>query len=167
VANEICPVYGPQITKKDRMLGDAMEMRVVRQAGIDVSVKDSFLLRNSWAIFFGLEDIYQVRKQVRKYADFPVPGSLRELWENMTKHGMTKGVFAPLFSLGIFDGALEYGKDPTLLRAVMMLDEDEEARRKAEEAVLEIMPKVKKAPEEKAFGALHVPVPAFAHGREG
>jgi len=152
VANEICPVYGPQITKKDRTLGDAMEMRVVRQAGIDVSVKDSFLLRNSWAIFFGLEDIYQVRKQVRKYADFPVPGSLRELWENMTKHGMTKGVFAPLFSLGIFDRALECGRDPTLLRAVMMLDEDEEARRKAEEAVLEIMPKVKKAPEEKLSG---------------
>jgi len=133
VTNEICPVYGPQITKKDRTLGDAMEMRVVRQAGIDVSVKDSFLLRNSWAIFFGLEDIYQVRKQVRKYADFPVPGSLKELWENMTKHGMTKGVFAPLFSLGIFDRALECGRDPTLLRAVMMLDEDEEARRKAEE----------------------------------
>jgi len=34
----------------------------------------------------------------------------------------------------------------------MMLDEDEEARRKAEEAVLEIMPKVKKAPEEKLSG---------------
>jgi len=34
----------------------------------------------------------------------------------------------------------------------MMLDEDEEARRKAEEAVLEIMPKIKKAPEEKLSG---------------
>ncbi len=152
IANEICPVYGPQITKKDKTLGDAMEMRIIRQAGIDVPEKDSFWLKNSWALFFGLEDIYQVRKQVRKFANFPVPNNLRELWELAVKYRMTKSVFAPLFCLGVFDKALECGRDTVLLRAVMMLNKDEEAYERAKEAVYEIMPRIKKSPEEKLSG---------------
>ena len=150
IANEFCPIYGPQATKKDKTLGDMMEMRVIRQAGIDVSEKDSFLLKNSWALFLGLEDIYQVRKQVRKFSDFPLPESLRQLWELAVKHGMTKSILAPLFSLGVFDRALEGYGDPYLLRAVMMTDEEigEELR----EAVKAVTPRSKKPPEERLVG---------------
>lgn len=150
IANEFCPIYGPQATRKDKTLGDLMEMRVVRQAGIDVSEKDSFLLKNSWALFLGLEDIYQVRKQVRKFSDFPLPESLKQLWELAVKHGMTKSILAPLFSLGVFDRALEGYGDPYLLRAVMMTDEEigEELR----EAVKAVMPRSKKPPEERLVG---------------
>jgi DNA polymerase-3 subunit alpha len=153
VVNELCPIFGPRLTKKDKTLGDAMGMRVLRQAGIDVSEKDSFLLKNSWAILFGLKDIYQVKNQVEKYADFPAPETLKELWESSVKHNMTKSIFAPLFSLGVFDETLASYGDPVLIRAVMMLDEGKgEIYEKIKQAVLEIMPRIRKTPEEKLAG---------------
>lgn len=152
VVNELCPVFGPRLTVKDETLGDAMDMRVLRSCGIDISEKDSFLLKNSWAILFGLKDIYQVRNKVSQFADFPAPTTLKELWELSVKYNMTKSIFAPLFALGVFDRTLETYGDPILIRALMMLDEGREEYEKIKQAVYEIMPRIKKAPEEKLAG---------------
>lgn len=152
IVNELCPVFGPRLTKKDSTLEDALNMRVLRSCGIDISEKDAFLLKNSWAILFGLKDIYQVKNKISQFTDFPVPATLKELWELSVKHNMTKSIFAPLFALGVFDQVLEPYGDPTLIRALMMLDEGAEEYERAKQAVMEVMPRTKKAPEEKLAG---------------
>jgi DNA polymerase-3 subunit alpha len=151
MASEFCHIYGPQLIKTDKTLRDAFEMRVIRQAGIPLKEKDAFLLKDSWYTFFGLRDIYDVRNKIEKFADFPVPNNPKELWESAVKYGMTKSVFASLFSLGVFDKALQgYGNDAALIRAVMMIDDEISADFK--KAVKAIMPRARKTPEEKLAG---------------
>jgi len=93
-----------------------------------------------------------VKNKISQFADFPAPATLKELWELSVKHNMTKSIFAPLFALGVFDQVLEPYGDPTLIRALMMLDEGAEEYERAKQAVMEVMPRTKKAPEEKLAG---------------
>jgi len=73
IVNELCPVFGPRLTKKDSTLEDALNMRVLRSCGIDISEKDAFLLKKFLGHTFRVEGYLPSEKQNIAVCRLPSP----------------------------------------------------------------------------------------------
>lgn len=154
-AMRFCNVYPAKVIASDKTIGDALDIRLVRQSGINVSNMESFWCRNSWALMLGIRDITGIKDKIAGYADMPIPKDMKELLSLCVKYKVPKSIFVPLFATGFFDMVLEkYHESPVLLRSILLDDFNVNGliMEKTKEIVTKIMPRGKKDPMERLTG---------------